>query len=140
MSATETIHVNWMEDSTNTVLGRVAAHDGTGSATGVGGEGNWMKRADLSAITCSVFDLSSTTPDTAITTPAIATSDIIDAPVTSSVLWTEDKTGYNFLVDLAPSNFPTGDHIYEVNFTFTMTGGAVFKKKYKGPAIPTRMS
>ena len=141
MSATEVIQVTWMEDSTNTVLGRVVARDGTGSATGVNGEGNWIKKADLSSITCSVFDLSSAAPTTAITTPTVTIStDILDTPVTSNVIWTEDKTGYNFLIDLAAANFPTGEHVYSVRFTFTTTGGDTFNKAYEGLAEPTRVS
>lgn len=138
---TNPIQVTWNEDGSATVLGRVTARDGSGTATGVRGEGNWLQQADLSSITCSVFDLSSETPDTAIATPTITISSVIvDSPVSTTVLWTEDTTGYNFIVDLAASNFPTGNNVYRVEFKFTTTGSAVFWGIYEGRAVPVRTS
>lgn len=126
----------FQEDGTNTVLGRLTARDGTGTATGVNGEGNWIKKADLSSITCAVFDLDGSTPGTAIATPTITiASNVLDTPVTTAVLWTADTTGYNFLVDLGPSNFPTGGNKYRVEFKFTTTGGAVGWGLFEGKSI-----
>lgn len=128
----------WQEDGSCTVLGRLTARDGTGAATGVPGEGNWIKQADMTSITCAVFDRRSTTPDTSITTPSVSVaSAIIDTPVTSNTLWTADTTGYNFIHDLGPLNFPTSRHIYLVEYKFTTTGGAVLWGKFCGPATET---
>jgi hypothetical protein len=133
--------VEWNEDGDCTVLARVVARNGSGAATGVDGEGNWIEVADLTSITCKVFDLSSSTPDTPITTPTVTIADAIkDPPVTSATLWTEDDTGYNFLHDLAASNFPTGDHRYLVEYTFTLTGGGVFHLVLDGVARSVRGS
>lgn len=131
--------VDWNEDGDCTVLARVTARNGTGLATGIVGEGNWIKQADLSTITCKVFDLSSATPDTPITTPTVTiASAILDAPVTATTLWEQDDTGYNFLHDLAAANFPTGDHRYLVEYEFTLTGGAKFHLVLDGVAKPVR--
>lgn len=128
-------NVMWDEDGDATVLGRITARNGTGAATGVDGEGNWLKIADVSTITCKVFDLRSATPSTPITTPTVTVATaVLDTPVTTNVLWTKDSTGYNFLHDLAASNFPTGEHWYRVEYKVTLSGGAVFFGVYEGPA------
>jgi hypothetical protein len=147
MTAPTKISVTWREDGTATVLGRLVSRSGSGSATGVAGEGNFVQQADLSSITCAVFDLSGGTPDTSIATPTITVStDVLDTVVTTTVIWTADGTGsaavtgYNFLVDLAASNFPKGGHVYSVEFTITATGGGVSKAVYEGPARAVRGS
>lgn len=133
--------VEWNEDGDCSVLARVCARNGSGAATGIDGEGNWIEPADLSSVTCKVFDLMSLTPDTPITTPTVVIADaILDPPVTTAVLWTEDTTGYNFLHDLAAANFPTGDHRYLVEYEFTLTGGAKFRLILDGVARPVRGS
>lgn len=127
------IAVTWIEDATNTVYGRITARDGSGAATGVQGEGKWIKQADLSSITCKVFDRNGSTPDTAITTPSITISDVIDdTPDTSQEIAPRDATGVNFVCELGPTNFPTGGHIYRVEFKFTTTGGDVHWAIYEG--------
>jgi len=135
--------VNWNEDSSATVLGRITARNGSGSATGVDGEGNWLQIADISTITCAVYDLDdSDTPNTAIATPTVTISSaVLDTPVTTAVLWTKDSTGYNFIYDLLPAHFPTGNNRYEVEFTITLAGDiVVFHGTYQGVALPVRVS
>jgi len=137
MNAVDRIITQWQEDGTATVLARVCARDATGAATGVPGEGKWVKQADLSAITCAVYDLSSATPAVAIATPTVTISSaILDTPATSSELWTEDTTGYNFIHDLASTNFPTGRNRYLVEYLFTTTGGAKWALQLEGVAHP----
>lgn len=133
--------VDWNEDGSATVLGRLTARNGTGSATGVSGEGNWVKIADVSTIVCKVFDLDSATPDTPILTPAVTVaSAVIDTPVTSDVIWTKDAVGYNFLHDLPPTAFPIGGRAYSVEYEVTLTGGGKFHGTYSGIARPIRGS
>ena len=131
--ATDIIDVIWNEDGSATVLGRLTARDGTGTATGVKGEGNWLKQADLSTITFSVYDEADGTQITAPTTVTISSS-VLDKPDTTDVLWTKDATGYNFIHDLGPANFPTGGTIYRVEYKITTNSGAVGWGKYRGPA------
>lgn len=135
MSEASVFRVSWREDGSCTALARVTARDATGAATGIDGEGKWVKQADISTITCSVFDKSSSTPSTAIATPTVTVaSSIIDSPVTDGVIWPVDSTGYNFLHDLSYTNFPTGGHVYRVEYTFTPTGGAKWSLVFEGIA------
>jgi hypothetical protein len=127
-------YVEFQEDSTNVMLGRLTSDNGSGSATGVKGEGSWLEQADFSSITCKVFDRSSQTESTAIATPSvtIATS-VIDTPVTDNALWTKDTTGYNFKHSLANTIFTTGGNTYRVEYKGTLTNGDVFHWGYEGP-------
>ena len=134
-------YIRWQEDSTPTVLGRITAPNGTGAATGVDGEGNWLKQADISTITCKVFDLSSAAPNTPVAEPTVdKTVAVLDTPVTTNVVWTEDTVGYNFTHQLLNTIFATGEHTYRVEYKVTLTGGAVFHGAYEGPADPLRGS
>lgn len=135
------IQVVFQEDGSATTLGRATARNASGAATGVHGEGKFIKQADVSSITLSVFDLSSATPDTAIATEILTVSAVIlNTVVTSNEIWTKDSTGYNFLHDLAASYFPTGNHTYLLEYKFTLTGGVVAWGVYSGPAMPVRTS
>lgn len=135
MRSANPVSVTWQEDGTATVLARVCARDATGAWTGEKGEGRFVKQADLSSITCNVFDRSSETPSTAIATPTVTISSAIqDSPVTNQEIWTLDTVGYNFVYDLAASNFPTGGNEYLVEFKFTTTGGTVWHLVFQGPA------
>lgn len=141
MAKKSPFNVRWNEDGSATVLGRITARDGTGTATGVNGEGNWLKVADISTITCVVFDLDSTTPNVATATPTVTVAtDVLDTPVTTNVIWTEDTTGYNFLHDLAATLFPTGCRRIQIEYEVTLTGGTVFHGIYVGPVKPIRTS
>ena len=133
--AANTIKVVWTEDGDCTVLGRVTARDGTGAWTGVDGEGNFLKQADLSTITCAVYDLDSATPTTAVATPTVTISSaVLDTPVTTTVLWKLDPYGYNFIHDLPNTAFPTGGHRYRAEYKFTTTGSKVGWGIFEGPA------
>ena len=141
MAATDTIRVKWREDGSCTTLARMTARDATGEWTGVAGEGNWLKQADLSAITCAIFDLDSATPSTALSTPTVTIATAIqDTPVTNGKIWAEDSIGYNFLHDLAATAFPTGGRNYRVEYKFTTTGSAVSWAVFEGPASEVRTS
>jgi hypothetical protein len=135
--------VTWKEDGDATVLARLTARNGTGAATGEDGEGNWLEQADVDTITCKVFDMDDD-PDTAIATPTVTVSSAIqDTPVTTNVIWTKDTVGYNFIHDLAASNFPTGGRRYRVEYTVTLVagkGGGVMHGAYEGVARAIRSS
>lgn len=132
--------VVWVEDSDCTLVARVTARDATGAWTGVDGEGNWIKQADLAAqgtgITCAVFDRSSATPDTLVTALTVTiTSAIQDTPVTDRKIWDVDDTGYNFLFDVAGTNFPTSGKVIAVEVTWTTTGSKSWTYRWEGPVI-----
>ena len=133
--AVNTIQVKWQEDGSATCLGRLVAEDGTGAWTGIIGEGNWLKQADLSTITCAVFDLDSATPTVATVTPTVTISSAIqDTPVTDGKIWDLDDVGYNFKHGLASTVFPTGGNRYRVEYKITTTGSAVGWAKFEGVA------
>lgn len=126
--------VSWNEDGSATALARITSRNGSGSATGVNGEGNWLQQADLSTVTCKVFQKGGNAMSVVATPTVTITSAVLDTPVTTNVLWTEDTTGYNFIHDLANTNFPTGGYEYIVEYTFTTSGGEVFHLVFKGCA------
>ena len=129
------------EDGSATILGRITARGGTGAATGVDGEGNFLKQADIDTITCSIFDLDGTTPDTAISTPTVTkTTSVLDTPVTTAVIWTKDSTGYNFIHDLSATSFPEPGRRYEIEYKATLNGGIIFHGLYAGQTDPRRGS
>ena len=135
------VQVDWREDSTATVLARVTARNGSGSATGVAGEGNWLQIADVSSITMNTFDVDSATPDTVVDTAALTVASVIlDSPVTATTIWTKDTTGYNFIHDLSAGYFPTGNRRYDVEYIFTLAGGEVFHVIFTGQTVPVRSS
>lgn len=106
-------HVIWNADSSVTVLGRLAAADASGSATGVDGEGNWLQVIDFTSLSYSIYNLE-TSETIPITGPTLLTvADVIlDTPVDDRVLWTLDRVGYNLRHDLGPSAFPEADDRY----------------------------
>ncbi len=138
--ASEKFSVIWREDSSATVLGRLAARNGSGKQTGRVGEGRWLKQSDISSITCKVFDMS-VDPDVVIATPAVVVKNVIyDRPILSQSIWDIDTIGYNFLHDLAPSNFPTGTNTIRVEYRVTTSDGAVFFGIYEGPVKKVQSS
>lgn len=141
MPKPQVFKVSFFEDGSATALARLVARDATGAATGISGEGKWIKQADLSAITCAIYDLNSATPDTATSTPTVTISSaVIDTPVTDGVIWDEDLTGYNFLYDFPANSFPIGGRLYRVEFKVTTTGNAVLWLVYEGVALAVRTS
>jgi hypothetical protein len=130
---------NFKEDNDGSVLGRLTASNGTGAATGVDGEGKFIKQADVSTITYEIFDLEAPTT-VAFSGTLLAANVILDTVVTSNEIWTKDSTGYNFKHDLAASNFPNGGVTVLVEYTVTLSGGAILTGSYQGPVCSKRGS
>lgn len=128
------IKVEFEEDSSNTLLARVAGLNGTGDSTGKDGEGKFHRQADFSSIERKVFDLDGDTPDTPADETTLTVSDVIlDTPVNDNV-WNRDDIGYNFKNVLPPALIPVGNHVYSVQYKFTLTGGYVFYTTFEGRA------
>lgn len=124
--------VRWMEDGTAFVKACVAAPDGTGKTIGNPGQGYFLKQADLSSITCLVYDV---TGSSNVATPTVTVSSaILDTPLSTQALWKKGPPGYNFQHTLAASNFPTGGSTYRVEYKFTTTGSNVYWLKLQGVA------
>lgn len=138
MRDASTISVTWQEDGSATALARVTARDATGQFTGVSGEGRWIKQADLSTITCKVFQRTgTTTPDTAVFTPSVVIATAIyDTPQVDGEIWDESPmVGFNFLHDLAGTNFPNGGQTYRVEYVFETTSGTKWTLSYEGESV-----
>jgi hypothetical protein len=133
----ETAHeVQWREDGSATALARLTARHGTGTATGINGEGKWVKRADLASVSYRVFNETTNAEVTAGAQSLTVADVVVDTPVTSQEIWTQDTTGYNFLHDLPPTSFPDGGHIYRVEYKFTFANGAIGWGVIRGEAAP----
>ena len=135
------IKVHWNEDGDATVMGRITARNTNRNATGVDGEGYWIDDSDVTSVERNIFDLDGETPDTAVGTGTLTVSTVVVAPTGSdNILWTVDDIGYNFIDDIPAANFPVGNRRYRIEYTFTLSGGAVFHASYEGQAKPIRSS
>lgn len=136
-SQAQQIETTWQAGSVNTLLCRVAASDGTGQPTGVRGEGNWLKQADVSTLTYLVQDI---TDEDDITTVIDSTSITIsaalgDTPTINPAKWPVDGVGYNFSHSIPAASFPTRGNRYRVVYTLTLAGGNASKIVAQGEAV-----
>jgi hypothetical protein len=87
-----------------------------------GANGVNITSADVTSFTRKIFDLSSSTPDTAIhsTTVSSPTTSAIHSLATDS-RWDEDGTGYNFENTILSSTvvFAKPNRRYRIQYTFT---------------------
>lgn len=114
---------------------RITAANGSGSATGVDGEGKYIQQADVSSITLTVID--KTSKETVIDEQSLTVSQVLlDTPVSSTQVWTQGGS-YNFKHDMPAGSFPDPNHVYWTRYTITLTGGLdpVFLI-FEGPAKP----
>lgn len=134
-----TFKVSFRENNSATILGRITARNGSGAATGVAGEGNFIQIADVSSISYDIYDLEA--PTTIIADGTLTASDVIlDTVVTSNVIWTKESIGYNFIHDLSGTNFANGGKILRIEYHVTLTGGETIEGAYQGPVCETRSS
>ena len=140
MKALVPIKVNWPEDGTASVLGRVTSRNGSGAFTGKDGEGNFAQIAELDSITAKVLeqdefgDFTETTPAPIVTVATAILDTVKDT--SSNVLWDLDELGYNFIFDVDAIYFPTKGKIVRVEFKFTFNAAnnnAVGWGLYEGP-------
>ena len=131
----DNIQVEWREDGSATVIGRVTARNGSGAATGISGEGKFVQQADLSTITAKVFEKDADGVFVEITpapTVTVATA-ILDTVDTTNEIWTVDTIGHNFIHDLGAVYFPNGGKIVKAEYKFTYVGGDVGWGVWEGP-------
>jgi hypothetical protein len=100
--------------------------DGTGAATGLAGEGNFVKVADLTSITRNVYDQSAADVLVIGPTTLVLADVVLDTVVTSTALWEGDSVGYNFKDHVPKTAFPTGGHIYRIEYAFIPTAGSTY--------------
>ena len=89
-----------------------------------------MQQSDMSGTaTCTVFDLTSDTPDTAIiTTSSIAAASVISDALQVDTYWTTDDQGYNFKHTQAiTAGKLEGGRVYRFEYSFdTDNDGIVY--------------
>ena len=112
------------EDGSATILARITA--GTGSTTGIAGEGYPVIQADLSTITYSIYDLE--TGSFVVNSSSLTIANVIYDTLqdTDGILWAQDGIGYNFRHNLGSASFPDGDRRYRYEAKFTSMSGDVF--------------
>lgn len=89
--------------------------------------GAMFVQADITSVTCKVFDLTSNTPDTAATTLSPAVSSVFFNTAQTDGYWGLDNTGYNFRHTVTGSAFPKGGRRYRVEYeVVTGSHGSVF--------------
>ena len=120
MASSDITKATVWEDGGATCLARVLGNAGTA-----------ITQASLTSIGCKVFDLNSTTPETAVSTPTVTIASAVFDTLQTDARWTVDSTGYNFLFVIAASVLTTGDHRYRVEFKFTPASGEVFWLVYE---------
>jgi hypothetical protein len=102
---------------------RIVAPDATGA--GVTNEGNAVQAADVSTISCTVYDVTPPTPATISASPTITTAAI--TALTADNQWSRfgvpiDSTGRNFLFTVPGTAFPIGNRTYWAVFKIVLTG------------------
>lgn len=112
----DTLIVTIWEDTGCTIMARIYGNAGTA-----------ITQASLTAITCTVSKIGD---GTTVATPSVTISSVVyDTLQTSDPRWTRaggDSTGFNFLLALAQTNFPTGEEWYFVDIAFDPVSGADF--------------
>lgn len=130
-----TIYGSVDEDGGFSILARVTSLSGSGTAVRPI-EGNPIKQADVSSITCKVYALGTDKNNDAGTevTPAptvtVATS-VYDTLQTSGWDTYHDPDGYNFRFDVSPTYTANPGEWYLYEFKFTLTDSSVIWLKAK---------
>ena len=132
MATTEPIKATVWEDGGAALMARVVGNSATA-----------ITQAAITSISYSVFDLSGTTPNTAITgysAVSLTVADVVYDTLQTDARWTADSTGYNFRHDIAAAVFATGGHRYRIEYKFTPATGSVFWLVYEITAKSLRTS
>lgn len=135
MSAPLVIPTRFREDTPAVLRAAVTADDATGDAH-ADGQGYFLKRADISTIHRSVFDVTNpSSPTTVENATSLTVSDVIvDTPVTTAPKWKTDARGYNFRNVAPATSFPTGGNRYRVEYKITLSGSVPLFVVFEGEA------
>lgn len=109
------------EDRPCHIVGRFTALTATGSTSPVSIEGKLVKKADVSSISCKVYDSTGSLINTYTPTAA---SNVYDT-IQTAEHWQEIDGGGNFLYTIPASAFPTGGTVNRVEVTMTLTDGSL---------------
>lgn len=125
------------EDTPYTILARLCARVASGAASPVETEGKLIQQADVTSVTCKVYD--STGALVISTTPTV--SDVIyNTLQTSQVFAKVSQGGGNFLYQIPATGFPTGATSVTVELTVTLTTGEPVRAVWIIPVINLNQS
>lgn len=127
--------VNFPEDATVEILGRVTARNGSGSATGQDGEGKFLQQADVSSIEAKVYNRSNNNSLNDLGSLTVGNV-ILDTVDESGEVWTLDDIGYNFRHKIGTNVFTAGGSKYVIEYKITLIGGEVLFGIYEGICVP----
>lgn len=127
--------VDWKEDSSAEILGRVTARNASGAFTGQRGEGKFVMQADVESIVCTHYDMTDDpNKENPTNIPTLAADAILDVPDDTGYSWIKDDIGYNFAHHIPPEYFPKGGHVYRIEYQIVLDGGYTFNEYFEGPA------
>jgi hypothetical protein len=104
-----------------------------------------ITQATISSITCKVYDRSSATPGTPVSSPTVVVASAIFDTLQTDGRWTVDSStspgsdgsaGYNFLHQVVGSVFSEGGKTYDVEYTFTPTAGEAIVQGFRHTTYP----
>ena len=72
---------------------------------------------------------------TVIGPTTLTTTTVIINSLSTGTIWTKDTTGFNFIDTVPTTAFPVGGEDYNLEYTFTLTGGEVFPLVIRCSAI-----
>jgi len=114
MKATDLLETSGWEDSSLTVMARIQGEDAAN-----------ITQATIGSIAAKVFDLNDNNAQVGSTINLTVSSVVFDTLQTDA-RWTKDAVGYNFRHTVPASYFPTGDHVYRVEYKFSPSSGDPF--------------
>jgi len=112
---TEPTYARIWEDGGATMMARVT-NDSAGNVV----------RSDVTSIAYNVFDLSSTTPGTAVSSDSLTVASVVYNSLQTGGLWSKDSTGYNFKDTRPASIFSEPNHRYQIEYIFNPASGEDF--------------
>jgi hypothetical protein len=120
MIPTDVLKVNIWEDTGLWVAARIR-----GNAAAL------ITQASLTTITYAVYDVTVRANPGLIlaATPLTISAVVFDTLQTTDARWNNsggDATGYNFAHAIGSTVFPSGDHVYRIEYYFTPASGAQF--------------
>lgn len=110
-----------IEDRPCTIIGRFTAITATGNTSPVEAEGKLIKQADVSSISCKVYDPTGTIINTYTPTAASNVFDTIQTTLT----WLLIDGGGNFRYTIPAGGFPSGGVVNRAEVTITLTDGSL---------------
>lgn len=102
--------------------------------------GALITQASLATITYKIFDASGIQPGNHLFSGSVVIGSSVYDTLKIDNRWRKDAIGFNFEHTLAGTNFPTGNSILFLEYTFTPTGGSSLSYGlfFKIKVVPTR--